>query len=150
MPTQTELMTGAELACTRAFLGFTQHQLAEYLQASAPRRDEDDDEPPEPVEIQKRVMNAARRIQRMERGEAAIPTGIIDEIDEMYEVATNLVNNLILQYKAKVKKADGLEDVVLPTQRDGDTSGRYPPCWHRAVCARVAAAVPGVIIEYQD
>jgi len=95
--------------------------------------------------------NNLRRLQRMEQGKAAIPAGIIDEIDEMYEVATNLVNNLIIQYKAKVKKAEESgEDVVLTTQRDGDTSGRYPACWHRAVCARVAAAVPGLVIDYGD
>jgi hypothetical protein len=189
MPTQTELMTGAELASTRAFLGFSQAQLAEYLQSTAPKRDEPEDEPDEDDEERRQIRrelrssatllfehgqpkvahmvneiadqigsgtvvrkssNNLRRLQRMEQGKAAIPSGIIDEIDEMYDVATNLVNNLILQYRAKVKKADGLEDVVLLTQRDGDTSGRYPACWHRAICARVAAAVPGVVIDYGD
>jgi plasmid maintenance system antidote protein VapI len=121
----TALMTGAELACTRAFLGFSQSQLAEHLKVDL------------------------RRLQRMEQDKAAIPAGIIDEIDDMYEVATNLVNNLVMQYKAKVKKAeDEGKDVVLLTQRDGDRSGRYPACWHRAVCARVAAQVPGLIIDY--
>jgi hypothetical protein len=191
MPAQTALMTGAELAATRAFLGFSQAQLAEYLQATAPKR-EDEDEPEltddaeERRAIRRELRSAAtllfehgqpkvahmvndiadsiaegniarkssnnlRRLQRMEQGKAAIPAGIIDEIDEMYEVATNLVNNLVIQYKAKVKKAEESgEDVVLTTQRDGDTSGRYPACWHRAVCARVAAAVPGLVIDYDD
>jgi hypothetical protein len=191
MPTQTALMTGAELASTRAFLGFSQAQLADYLQSTAPKR-EDDEEPEiteddeERQEIRRELRAAAtllfehgqpkiahivkgiadriaegsvgrkssnnlRRLQRMEQGKAAIPAGIIDEIDEMYEVATNLVNNLVIQYKAKIKKAEETgEDVILPTQRDGDTSGRYPACWHRAVCARVAAAVPGLVIDYVD
>jgi hypothetical protein len=94
--------------------------------------------------------NLLRRIQRMERGEAAVPFSIVDEIEDMYEVATNLVNNLVVQYKKQVKNATDGEDVVLYTQQDGDTSGRYPACWHRAVAARVAAAVPGIIIEYKD
>lgn len=188
MPTQTELMTGAELAATRAFLGFSQAQLADYLQSTAPKRD-DEDEPEDAEErrsirrelrsaatllfehgqpkvahavneiadgiaegsVARKSSNNLRRLQRMEQSKAAIPAGIIDEIDEMYEVATNLVNNLIIQYRAKVKKAEESgEDIVLPTQRDGDTSGRYPACWHRAVCARVAAAVPGLVIDYDD
>jgi hypothetical protein len=96
--------------------------------------------------------NLLRRLQRMEREEAAVPAAIVDELDEMYEVATNLVNNLVLQYKAKVKKAEETgEDVVLLTQRDGDDhKSRYPACWHRAVAARVAGAVPGLIIEYGE
>jgi hypothetical protein len=192
MPTTQTDMTGAELASTRAFLGFSQAQLAEYLQSTSPKRQQLEEEPDEDDEergqIRRELQAAAallfeygqsqvarlvndaadeigrgvaarkpsnnqRRIQRMEQGKAAIPAGIIDEIDEMYEVATNLVNNLVLQYRAKVKKAEAEEsgeDVVLVTQRDGDTSGRYPACWHRAVCARVAAAVPGLVIEYGD
>jgi len=189
MPTQTEqLMTGAELAATRAFLGFSQAQLAEYLQSTSPKRedepvDEDDEErrqirrelraaaallfehgQPKTAHavneiadgiasgtVARKSSNNLRRLQRMEQGKAAIPAGIIDEIDEMLEVATNLVNNLIIQYRAKAKKAEETgEEIILPTQRDGDTSGRYPACWHRAVCARVAAAVPGLVIEYGD
>jgi len=190
MPTQTELMTGAELAATRAFLGFSQAQLADYLQLTAPKREDEEGEPSEDDEERRQIRrelraaatllfehgqpkvaheintiadriaegsvarkssNNLRRLQRMEQGKAAIPAGIIDEIDEMYEVATNLVNNLVIQYKAKIKKAEESGgDVILYTQRDGDTSGRYPACWHRAVCARVAAALPGLVIDYDE
>lgn len=162
MPTMAALMTGAELACTRAFLGFSQAQLADFLKLGE---------------------HGLRRLQRMEKGEAAIPSGIVDEIDEMYEMTNNLVANMVVQYRQKTKKAETAgEDVVLITQRDGEitdcgrcghadelhsteggcswisddgpcecTSKRhYPACWHRAVCARVAAQVPGIIIDYAD
>jgi hypothetical protein len=93
--------------------------------------------------------DAVRRLQRMERGEAQIPEGIVDEIDDIYESAMSLVNNLVIQYRGKVKKAQEVgDDVILLTQRDDDTRGRYPAAWHRAVCARVAAQVPGLIIDY--
>jgi transcriptional regulator with XRE-family HTH domain len=124
MPTQTAMMTVAELTCTRAFLGFSQTQLARQLNIDL------------------------RRLQRMEKGEEAIPAGIVEEIDDIYDETMSLVNNLILQYKRKMKKAEESgDDVTLITQRDSE-SGRYPASWHRAVAARVAAEVPGLIIDY--
>ena len=126
MPTTTAMMTVAELTCTRAFLGFSQTQLARFLQIDL------------------------RRLQRMEKGEEAIPSGIVEELDDIYEETTNLVNNLVLQYKRKAKKAEETgDDVILVTQRDQDQGGRYPASWHRAVAARVASAVPGIIIDYE-
>jgi plasmid maintenance system antidote protein VapI len=125
MPTSTAMMTVAELTCTRSFLGFSQTQLARYLQVDL------------------------RRLQRMEKGEEAIPSGIVDELDDIYEETANLVNNLVIQYKRKVKKAEEHgDDVILVTQRDAEAMGRYPSSWHRALCARVAAEVPGLVIDY--
>jgi hypothetical protein len=137
------LMTPAELACTRQFLGFSWSQLADYLGLG---------------NAADSVAAGVRRIQRMERGEEGIPEGIVNEIDELYEAATSLVNNLVIQYRKRVKKAETEEDggdVILFTQRDDDPipedarGPRYPACWHRAVCARVAAQVPGLIIDYR-
>jgi plasmid maintenance system antidote protein VapI len=126
MPTQTAMMTVAELTCTRSFLGFSQTQLARHLQIDL------------------------RRLQRMEKGEEAIPSGIVTEIDDIYEETENLVNNLILQYRRKLKKAEETgDDVILITQRDAEATGRYPASWHRAVAARVVSAVPGLVIDYE-
>src|SRR6185312_7919936 len=61
MPTQTELMSGAELAATRAFLGFSQAQLAEYLQSTSPKREEQpDEEPDEDDEERKQIRRELR------------------------------------------------------------------------------------------
>ena len=121
-------MTGAELQATKEFLGLTTGWLAH------------------------RLVIDDRRIRRMEASRENIPTVIIGFLDDLYEDTKNQVDVWSSEYRRKVKAAEGT--VTLKTYRTDETykaaGGQYPAKWHRMCAARVAAAVPGLILTHEE
>ena len=119
-------MTGAELQSMREYLGLSIDWLAEQL-----------------------TLNK-RRMLRMEEGKERIPTVLVSLIDDIYEETNQMVDELSGHYRRKVKATQN--DVVVATyrtDREYDAAGgKYPSRWHRMVMARVAHAVPGLVITH--
>lgn len=118
----------AELQSTREYLGLSLGWIADHL-----------------------VMSE-RRLVRMESGqEPQIPQALTTLIDEVYADAKETVERMVAVHRRKVKAA-GDEPVILYTYRTDrdyeDAGGKYPSRWHRHVCARVADAVPGVVLMH--
>lgn len=121
-------ITAAEMQATREYLGLSNTWVANQL-----------------------VINE-RRLVRMEAGqEPQIPQAVMTLLDEVYADAKETVERMVAMYRRKVKAA-GDEPVILYTYRTDrdyeDAGGKYPSRWHRHVCARVADAVPGLIIMH--
>lgn len=120
-------MTSAELQTTKGFLGVSTGWLAQHL-----------------------VLDE-RRIRRMERGDEEIPQVIVTFLDDLYEETKDNVEVLSARYRRRVKAADG-DGVTLRTFRTDEdyhaAGGIYPAAWHRQLCARVAAAVPGLVLTH--
>lgn len=115
-------MTAAELQATREYLGLTVRWLAEKLVVEE------------------------RRLMRMEEGQEEIPMFLVSYLDDVYEETKDLVEEMVAQYRREVKSSGG-GVVALKTYRvESDYSGKYSARWHRQVCARVAAAVPGLVL----
>lgn len=129
----TVAMTGAELQVTRDYLGLSREWLANEM-----------------------VMNE-RRMGRMEASKEPIPQALVSKLDEMYAEAKDSVERQTAVYRRRMKATDS--DVVLKTYRtdaqyeaagyDG-ANGKYPSQWHRMICARIADAVPGIIVVHHD
>lgn len=116
-------MTGMELLCTKEFLGLTTGWLADRL-----------------------VINA-RRITRMEAGHEPVPQVIVTLLDEIDYETKDLVARMTADLRRKAKASES-GNVTLRTYRTEDNyPGKYTARWHRQLCARVAAAVPGLILE---
>lgn len=115
-------MTDAEFRCTRDRLGLTMEWIAWKLDV------------------------AERTVRRWEAGVTPIPPG----------VAAYLMHLSGLTDAEARRVAGGLdkEQLRLVTYRsEADYSsdlpdGDWPASWHRALCARIAAEVPGVRIQY--
>jgi hypothetical protein len=129
----TVAMTGAELQITRDYLGISREWLSNEM-----------------------VMNE-RRMGRMEAGKEPIPQALVTKLDEMYAEAKDVVERQVATYRRKMKATDA--DVVLRTYRTDsqyeqagypEASGKYPSQWHRMIVARVADAVPGLIVTHYD
>ena len=128
MTDETPAITAAEMQATREYLGLSTKWISEQL-----------------------VMNE-RRLTRMETGqEPSIPLAVAKLLDEVYEDARETVGRMTAVYRRKAK-ASRDEPVLLKTYRTDveykTAGGKYPARWHRQVCARVAEAVPAVVIEY--
>jgi hypothetical protein len=100
MTQELPAMTGAELMCTREFLGIDRKWLADRL-----------------------VIND-RRLARMEAGKESIPDAVVSELDEIMATTTEIVRRLTAEYRRKVKSSGG-DDVPVATYRlDTDYSGQ--------------------------
>ena len=121
-------MTGAEMKTAREFLGLTTSWLSNEM-----------------------TMNE-RRMQRMEADQESIPDALVSKLDEISAETKDEVTRLIAVYRRKVKASD--ETVKLVTYRTDEkysaAGGTYPSRWHRMICARVAEAVPGLVLVYEE
>lgn len=124
-------MTGAELKCTREYLGLSTSWLAEFLSCDE------------------------RRLQRMELDQEEINNSIASAVDDLYEETADTVRRLTDKYSAQLKhKEDG--NVEFPVYRSDSEynrahkHARFPVRWHRQVAARVAEAVPGLMLSYAE
>lgn len=124
------VMTGAELKALREYLGLSWSWLAEYLQCDE------------------------RRLQRMELDQELVPNAIAGAVEDLYDETSDFVDRMVDKYRQKVEAhGDGVE---FPTYRtDGEYQrankhGRFQARWHRMVAQRVADAVPGVVLVYQE
>ena len=121
-------ITPAELQVTREYLGLSTKWVAEQL------------------------VIGDRRLTRMESGqEPQIPQAVMTLLDDVYADTKETVERMVAVYRRKVK-ASGDEPVILYTYRTDveyeKAGGKYPSRWHRHVCARVADAVPGVVLMH--
>src|ERR1700757_1244731 len=118
-------MTGIEMIVTKEFLGLSTGWIA------------------------RRLVISDRRLRRMEAGEEHIPQAVITLLDDVYEETKSLVDRMSADYRRRVKASDG-DVVILYTYRTDEEflaeGGYYPAKWHRLLCARVAAAVPGLVL----
>jgi hypothetical protein len=122
-------MTGAELQCSREYLGLSTSWLAQHM-----------------------VMNE-RRMLRMEAEQESIPQALVTRLDDLYEETNTLVQRLTAEYRRKVKASDGNNVTALTYRTDRDyeeAGGTYPSRWHRMVMARVVSGAPGLILVYQE
>lgn len=130
----TAAMTGAELHCAREYLGLSTLWLSRWLDVGE------------------------RKLMRWEAEELTIPDGVASEVDDLYEEAATLVARMSKKYRQLVKDHDG-DDVEIQTYRTDDEywratnqpgvgKDRKPARWHRMICARVAEAVPGLVVTY--
>ena len=123
-------MNGAELRCTREFLGLTTDWLAAYLQVDK------------------------RRLERWESDKLLpIPNAIVGAIDDLYAEAEEMVRNMTTVYSQLVKQqdAEGIELLTYRTDRDlwsARGASVMPARWHRMICARVCERVPGLLLDY--
>ncbi len=118
-----DLMSGAELRVVREHIGLTVDWLAAHLHV------------------------APRSIHRWEAGERDIPDGIRDAVETLEARTAEHVT-------AAVEACNTSRDPALATYRtDGEYRAHHPELtwpasWHRAVVARVAQEVPGLVIGY--
>lgn len=88
-----------------------------------------------------------RTVHRWEAGVSPVPEGVRIEMDYLDMLTDDAVAEL-------VRRLDGQPERTFVTYRT-DTDYRraepeqpWPASWHRAVAARVAREVPGLIIDY--
>lgn len=118
-----EAMTAAELRVVREHLGLTKRWLAEHLGVRE------------------------RTVDRWEEGSSPVPDGVRVEIERLEQVTAEHVG-------AAVAGCNDARDPALVTYRTDAEYRRHhpeqtwPASWHRAVCARVAQEVPGLVIDY--
>lgn len=128
MSTPLPAMTAAEMQVTREYLGLSTSWLANHL-----------------------VLNE-RRMLRMEAGTEDVPQVIVSTLDDIYEETNELVKTMTAEYRRRVKASDG-NNVFAETYRTDkdyvDAGGKYTSRWHRMLMARVANAVPGLVIVYK-
>lgn len=116
-------MTAAELRVVREWLGLPAPWLAAHLQV------------------------AERAVSRWESGASVVPDGVRLEVERLERVTAEHVDTA-------VRAAEDARDPELLTYRtDADFRAHHagqlwPASWHRAVCARVAHEVPGLVITY--
>jgi hypothetical protein len=118
-------MTGAEMQCTREWLGIDRKWLSEHLVISD------------------------RRLARMEAGRESIPDAVVSTIDDIAEETKDMVHEMVADYRRKVKAGDGAGVTLLTYRIDEEYHGKYTARWHRMLSARVADAVPGLVLVHQ-
>lgn len=121
-----EPMTDAELRVVREYLGLTGDALGQLLGVQG------------------------RSVRNWEAGKYAIPDGVRDQI-EAWEAST------AEQVTAAIEAVNAMVDPAIATYRsDADYWGAqpqmepWPAAWHRAIVARVAQEVPGLVIAYRN
>lgn len=120
---EDERMTDAELKTVREFLGFTGEALAAQLGVSS------------------------RTVRHWEAGRYPIPDGVRLAVEELERYTAEFVG------RAVDALLDMAEPAVLVYRNDAEyhaavPSATLPASWHRAVVARVAQEVPGLVIAY--
>jgi hypothetical protein len=124
-------MTGAELKCTREYLGLSTSWLAEHLACDE------------------------RRLQRMELDQEEINNAIASAVDDLYEETADTVRRLTDKYRA-MREHRGVDAVEFPVYRNDSEyyrahkHARFPVRWHRQVAARVADRLPGLVLSYSE
>lgn len=122
---EDERMTDAEFKVVREFLGLTGDWLAAHLGVSG------------------------RTVRHWEQGKYPIPDGVQVEMERLETVTRDFVIGII----------DTLRDIPEPEVVTYRTDEEYhathpeipfPASWHRAVIARVAQQVPGLLIAYSS
>lgn len=132
----TPAMTGAEMRCTREFLGLSLGWMSKYL------------------------MCDNRRLLRMEMDREDIPNRFAGKVDDLYEETAKIVDDLADKYRAMVEGRESGEaklavyrndeEYVRDAKRKIDPAGKFHAYWHRMVAQRVAESVPGVILVYRE
>lgn len=121
-----EPMPSAELRVVREYLGLTGEWLATQLG------------------VQDRTW------RRWEAGTQPVPE-FVREYVERVEAATA---DIVGQYVDALRDATDVGILTYRHEKDLWTERAdmrpYPASWHRAVCARVAQEVPGLVIEYDE
>lgn len=139
----TEQMTAAELRVVREYLGLTTRWLADHLGV------------------------AERSVHRWESGEWPVPGGVSVEVERLEAATADRVG-------AAVEACHDARDPAILTYRTDQLYRRHhphvgpgaypgprlgsrpvvavpwPAAWHRAVVARVAQGVPGLVIDYWE
>lgn len=92
---------------------------------------------------------AERSVQRWEHGHAPIPDGVRRQV-EQWEAGTAATVDL-----AVTRLLDAPEPAVATYRsdehyREHERDAVWPASWHRAVVARVAERVPGLVVLYRD
>lgn len=119
-------MTDAELRVVREFLGLTGDWMAEHLGVQG------------------------RSWRRWESGTVPIPTGVRVRIEQLELVAAETVEQAVTALN------DTAEDPAVITYRTDDAyraahpEAPFPASYHRAIVARIAQEVPGLVIQYSD
>lgn len=120
-----ERMTDAEFKVVREYLGLTTRWVADHLGV------------------------AERSVHRWEAGVSPIPDGVRIQMERWEDdTARSVVAGV-------VALMDVPEPAVVTYRTDADyqraePGAEWPASWHRAVVARVAAAVPGLLIVYRQ
>lgn len=120
---EDERMTPAEFRVVREYLGLSGPWLARHLQVSE------------------------RTVRHWEMGRYAIPDGIRLAMEDLEERTAGFVDGLVGEL------LDLPEPAVLTYRSDEEYHRAhpevpFPASWHRAVVARVAQEVPGLVIDY--
>lgn len=118
-------MSDAEFRCLRDWLGLTVAWLAGHLGV------------------------AERSVHRWEAGTQRVPEGVSAELLRLSEVSDGVLDRLVDAL------TDAPDPAVLTYRTDADyrldcPDVEWPASWHRAVCARLAAELPGLRIEYRQ
>lgn len=120
---EDERMTDAEFRVVREFLGLTGDWLAGHLGVSP------------------------RAVRHWEAGRYAIPDGVRQELEDLERRTGEFVSGVI------EKLLDMPDPGVYVYRTDAEyhaavPDSPFPASWHRAVVARVAQEVPGLVIAY--
>lgn len=118
-----ERMTAAEFKVIREYLGLTGDWLAAHLTVSG------------------------RTVRHWEEGKYPIPDGVRLRIEEIETATDGMVG------AAVAACLDARDPVMLTYRTDADYRTHHPgvawpASWHRAIVARVAQEVPGLVIDY--
>lgn len=115
----TETMTGAQFRSLREYLGLDQEWLADRLDVGE------------------------RTVRRWEAGAPSVPAGVREQMLEWETTTEDAVeqhaSQLLAQRAPKVS-------VSLDGTYAADDA--WPPRWRRHVMTRVAAVIPGLVIDY--
>jgi hypothetical protein len=120
-----ERMTDAEFKVVREFLGLTGDWLAAHLGVSG------------------------RTVRHWEQGKYPIPDGVRLEIEDLERRTAEFIDQIIPQLL-------DMPDPGVVTYRTDEEYHQahpevpFPAAWHRAVVARIAQEVPGLVIAYTD
>ncbi|MER5442975.1 DUF1870 family protein [Streptomyces sp. NPDC002790] len=120
-----ERMTPAAFRVAREFLGLSPEWLAENFAVSA------------------------RTVDHWEQGKHPIPETVRRQLADLQRLTGEFIGKA-------VEQLIDLPDPGIVTFRTdaeyhaGHPESAYPASWHRAVCARIAQEVPGLVIAYAD
>lgn len=120
---EDERMTDAEFKVVREFLGLTGDWLAQHLGVSA------------------------RTVRHWEQGKYPIPDGVRLELERL-EAETGHFIGVCIQALMDVPDPGTYVYRTDAEYHAANPGVKWPASWHRAVVARVALEVPGLVIAY--